>query len=74
MKELIGYTDPFMSPVTGELASFNQIPQADYGEILIAGSDGRFSPSLSFISLWLRGERERERGERCKSSGRGKGK
>lgn len=49
MKEAASYLYNFISPVTGELASFNQIPKAELGEILVAGPDGAFSPSLDLI-------------------------
>lgn len=49
MSENVSYLYPFISPVTGELASFNQIPTADYGEILVANETGYFEPSLALV-------------------------
>lgn len=49
MSELASFLYDFISPVTGELSSYKQIPKAEYGEILMADENGYFAPSLSLI-------------------------
>jgi len=47
----VGYTDPFLSPVSGQLASYLQLPDLDRGSLWVGNGQGRAAPSLKLIDL-----------------------
>lgn len=53
MKYLTGYTDPFISPVTGILSSHFQLPDLELGYIWIGDKHNRPTPSFKLIDLTI---------------------
>lgn len=53
MKYIPGYTDQFVSPVTGILSSHSQLPELDRGYIWIGDKNNRPTPSFKLIDLTI---------------------
>ena len=53
MKYIPGYTDPFVSPVTGILSSHSQLPELERGYIWIGDKNNRPTPSFKLIDLTI---------------------
>ena len=53
MKYIPGYTDPFISPVTGILASHLQLPDLERGYVWIGDKHNRPTPSFKLIDLTI---------------------
>lgn len=51
MKYITGYTDPFISPVTGILSSHFQLPDLELGYIWIGDKQKRPTPSFKLIDV-----------------------
>ncbi len=53
MKYLSGYTDPFLSPVTGALATSSSLPDLERGYIWMGDKQNRPAPSFKLIDLTI---------------------
>ena len=51
VKYLTGYTDPFLSPVTGQLSSSDVLPDLELGYVWMGNKNSRPTPTFKIIDL-----------------------